>query len=515
MVVEPTNNTKISQIHEAIYKHCLIRPNKTAVVCGDRKYSYQELWRNVRAVGGWLSQNYTKGSRVGLMLENSFEAVCFIYGASLAGMISVPLDSNIHANNISYILGDCSLSLIVALRKHIPKLQQAKDIQKCQVLISDDDQNVLTRELRRFFDEQDNEEEVHFASNCKVVSILYTSGTTGLKKGVMLGHKNLLAGSRNICDFMQMNSEIVEILSMPFSHSFGYARLRSVMDVGGTGIIQNGLLHPERVLKNMQTYRANALSLVPQGFTILLDFYKKQFEKIAPQIKWIEIGSAFMRESHKLLLMNLCPNARICMHYGLTEASRSAFIEFHSEKSYLHTVGRPSPQTDLIIVDETSEEVEVEHTGEIIIKGDTVTQGYWNKQDLTKKALRDDWLRTGDIGLIDSHGYVHLLGRREEIINIGGLKVAPGEVEDVLLKYEGIVEAAVTGVESSDDITGVTVRAYVVTEDLSLDLKKVEQFCLENLEPYKAPSEIKQVDSLPRTNSGKIQRHLISNEGAE
>lgn len=509
-----SKNNNITQIHETIYKHCAISPDKIAIICGERKYSYKELWDHVKAVGRWLSNHHTKESRVGLMLENSFETVCFIYGASLAGMISVPLDANIHTNNLSYILKDCSLSLIVALKKHIPKLQQTEDIQNCQVLINDDE-DVLNKELRPSFNEQDHFDEIHLAHQDRVVSILYTTGTTGIKKGVMLGHKNLLAGSRNICEFMQMDSEIVESLSMPLSHSFGYARLRSVIDVGGTCIIHNGLLHPERVLNNMKIYQANALSLVPQGFAILLDFYKKQFEKIASQIKWIEIGSAFMRKSHKVLLMDLCPNALICMHYGLTEASRSAFIEFHSERTHLHTVGRPSPQINIRIVDKTSKDVEAENIGEIVIKGDTVMQGYWNKEDLTKQTLHDDWLQTGDIGFIDSHGYVHLLGRREEIINIGGLKVAPSEVEEILLKYKGIVEVAVTGVKSSDDITGNVIKAYVVTDDPLLDLKKVEQFCLENMEPYKVPAMIKKVDSLPKTSSGKIQRHLISNEDAK
>jgi len=208
------------------------------------------------------------------------------------------------------------------------------------------------------------------------------------------------------------------------------------------------------------------------------------------------------------MLIKLCPNARICMHYGLTEASRTTFIEFHSEKCKLHTAGRPSPNVELQIMSENGETLGPNKTGEILVKGQMVMKGYFNKSDMTKEYLKNGWLHTGDLGMIDDEGYVHLLGRKKDIINIGGLKVAPGEIEEILLKYEWIAEAAVVGVKSSDDISNERIKAFIITDD-ELSIKDLEKFCLENIESYKLPSKFEIVESLPKTASGKIQRHLL------
>ena len=342
-----------------------------------------------------------------------------------------------------------------------------------------------------------------------IAFILYTTGTTGPKKGVILSHGNLLAATRNINKFMQIGPWAIESLPMRLSHSFGFARLRCVFDVGGTVILENGFLRPERILYNMKLHEANAISSVPAGFSILLEYYKEQFEEIGPQIRYIEIGSAFMRQNHKENLMELCPNARICMHYGLTEASRSTFIEFHAEKEKLHTVGKPSPNVELRIMGENGEELSPNQTGEILVKGQMVMNGYWNKDEITKNNMRNGWLHTGDLGAVDDEGYLHLLGRKKEIINIGGLKVAPGEIEEILLKCTEIEEVVIIGVQSLGDISDEMIKAFIVTNDNKLSIKYLEKFCLDNMESYKVPSVFEIVESLPKTASGKIQRHLL------
>ena len=217
-----------------------------------------------------------------------------------------------------------------------------------------------------------------------------------------------------------------------------------------------------------------------------------------------------MKKPHKNELMRLCPNARICMHYGLTEASRSTFIEFNSEKDKLHTVGRPTPNVELRIMDENGKKLGPNQTGEILVKGQMVMKSYLNKHDMTMEYLKNGWLHTKDLGMLDDDGYVHFLGRKDEIINIGGMKVSPAEIEDIILQYDGISEVAVVGIVSSDDIINEIIKAFIVIKN-ELSIKDLEKFCLENMESYKLPSEFEIVDSIPKTNSGKIQRHLLIN----
>jgi len=488
------------------------RPYQIAIVYNNNTYSYTDIWVDAKKLAYWFDVNLESHARMGIILDNSYEAILAIYGIVLSNRICVPIDTDMHEGNIRYIIDDASISLILTSSKYLDKVEKVNKKNKFKIILADSYKygmkyNSIERIIQNI--NTDHFKESVKASDSSIAFILYTTGTTGPKKGVMLSHGNLLAATRNINKFMRIGPWAVESLPMRLSHSFGFARLRCVFDVGGTVILENGLLRPERLLSNMLYYEANAISSVPAGFAIIFDYYKDMFEKIGSQIKYIEIGSAFMRKNHKDMLIELCPDARICMHYGLTEASRTTFIEFHSEKGKLHTVGKPTPNVEIRIIDNDGNTLSVNETGEILVKGGMVMQGYWNKKKMTNKSLTSGWLHTSDIGMIDTDGYLHLLGRNKEIINIGGLKVAPGEVEEILLKYDGIAEVAVVGMKSSDDISYEMIKAFIVTDDDKLSIKDLEKFCLENMESYKLPTKFEIVESLPKTASGKIQRHLL------
>ena len=488
------------------------RPYQIATINNNNTFSYADLWVDAKKLAHWFDTNLKSQARVGIILDNSYEAIIAIYGIVMSNRICIPLDTDMHERNIKYIVDDASISLILTSSKYLEKVEEVNKEYTFKIVLADSYkygnkynsiENIIQNISANHFKESVK------ASDSSIAFILYTTGTTGPKKGVMLSHANLLAATRNINKFMKIGPWAIESIPMRLSHSFGFARLRCVFDIGGTVILENGFLRPEKILNNMKLHKANAISSVPAGFSILLNYYKEQFEEISHQIRYIEIGSAFMRQKHKNMLMQLCPNARICMHYGLTEASRSTFIEFHSEKGKLHTVGKPSPNVELQIMGENGEKLGPDQTGELLVKGQMVMKGYLNKYDMTKEYLKNGWLHTGDLGMLDDDGYVHLLGRKKEIINIGGLKVAPGEVEEILLKYDGIAEVAVVGVKSSDDISDEMIKAFIVTDDDKLSIKDLEKFCLENIESYKLPNEFEIVESLPKTASGKIQRHLL------
>ena len=248
---------------------------------------------------------------------------------------------------------------------------------------------------------------------------------------------------------------------------------------------------------------------MPAGFTIILDYFLEQFKEISNNIQYIEIGSAPMQMKYKKRLIALCSKAKIFSHYGLTEASRSTFLNFHSDQNHLNTVGKASPNVLIKIIREDKSICNPGETGEIIVKGKMVTKGYWNKPDLTFNALNDGWLRTGDLGHVDDDGYLYLFGRKTEIINIGGLKVAPAEIEQIIKQFEGVKEVAAIGVNSKSDITSVIIRVYIIKSDKDLSKKQLEKYCIENLEAYKIPGEFVFVRDIPKTNSGKIKRQLL------
>ena len=208
----------------------------------------------------------------------------------------------------------------------------------------------------------------------------------------------------------------------------------------------------------------------------------------------------------KKRLMSLLPETKICMHYGLTEASRSAFISFSEEQSHLDTAGKASPNCEIGIFSEDGINVETGIEGEVCVKGRHVCIDYWNNHEEYERDFYEGFFRTGDWGFLDEDGYLHLKSRRKEMINVGGKKVSPMEVEEALMTIEGIIEAACVGMP--DPVMGEVVRACVVSES-EIDEQKIKNILTPKLENYKIPVRIERIDTIPRTSSGKIQRLML------
>jgi long-chain acyl-CoA synthetase len=198
------------------------------------------------------------------------------------------------------------------------------------------------------------------------------------------------------------------------------------------------------------------------------------------------------------------------MHYGLTEASRSAFIEFHADSAKLSTVGKASPFTDIQIFDNYGIQINDGQEGEICVKGEHVTLGYINqpKQNAFYGSNRD-YFRTGDRGFIDSDGYITLIARIKELINVGGKKVAPTEVDEQLLKIDGVVDCACVAMKDPEGVLGEVVKAYVVRQNDSITAESINKQLVGTLESYKLPVKYEWIDTIPRTPNGKIQRNLL------
>tara|TARA_B100000315_G_scaffold221667_1_gene225208 strand:- start:1316 stop:2833 length:1518 start_codon:yes stop_codon:yes gene_type:complete len=488
-------------------------PGKVAIISNEKSYTYGELWLDCNKIANWINSNLDCEAKVGIMLENCIESVLAVFGVSIAGFISVPLDSDIHERNLQFIIKDSSIKLIITSSEYIKRIEKINSTNSLFIVYVGD---FIPNNKYYHFDKMlslDNDENL-IGKNVSVfdtAAIFYTTGTTGPKKGVELSHQNLIATTTNINEFMKIGSWAIESLPMRLSHSFGFGRIRCVFQVGGTIILENGFLRPEILINNMLKYKANGISSVPLGFVILLEYYNDFFKKLSHGIKYIEIGSASMKNKHKKMLMKLCPTARICMHYGLTEASRSTFIEFNSEKNKLNTIGKPSPNVEVKIVNKKYESVELNEVGEIIVKGPNVMKGYLNKSDLSNKYINNSWFRTDDFGSMDSDGYVQFFGRKKEIINIRGFMVAPIEVENVLMKYDGVKQAAVVGIKSNDKLSDKMIKAFIVIDNDNLSLDDLKTYSIENLEPYKVPESFEIINSIPVTSSGKIQRNLLEN----
>jgi long-chain acyl-CoA synthetase len=334
--------------------------------------------------------------------------------------------------------------------------------------------------------------------------LLFTTGTTGRKKGVLLSHRNIASAATNINAFVQPRADDIEIVSVPLSHSFGLGRLRCWAQIGHTLALERGLRNPAFLFKRLIDLRATGLAIVPAGIALLRLLIKDRFAD-AKALRYVEIGSAALSQVDRAWLRRMLPNARICHHYGLTEASRSAFTELHSDANKDSTIGRPSPNVKVIIADEQGRSVPPGQSGEILVRGEMVMQGYWEQPELTADALRDGWLHTGDEGWADMDGFFFLKGRRSDIINVGGIKVAPQDVELCLCAINGIKDAACIGIDDPRGVLGQVVKAFIVCTDEIADTSIFEQLRL-TLPEHEIPRVISRVELLPKTDSGKIKR---------
>jgi long-chain acyl-CoA synthetase len=291
---------------------------------------------------------------------------------------------------------------------------------------------------------------------------------------------------------------VIELVCMPLTHSFAFARVRCVLAARGTAVLMSGLARPDDLFAALARHRVDSIGLVPIACRMLIDHYRARLAELGPQIRHIELGSDFLHRRYKEDLLELFPRARICMHYGLTEASRSAFIELRSEREMLDTIGRPTPGVEVAVLD-----------GEICVRGPTLMLGYWRKPELTAEAMRDGWLHTGDLGSRDGAGYLRLLGRRSEVFKVAGLGVAPQEIEAVLAAHPDVADAAVAA-RASHTTTAVELVAFVVARSGARpDPAELRKLCRAELESHKVPARIVVVAALPRTASGKLQRQEL------
>jgi long-chain acyl-CoA synthetase len=269
-----------------------------------------------------------------------------------------------------------------------------------------------------------------------------------------------------------------------------------------------GMRNPAAVLKQLLDVKAAGLALVPAGFDLILRMTRDRLGDARQHLRYIEIGSAAMPADTKQKLMELLPQTRICHHYGLTEASRAAFTEYHADRDHLASIGQPGPNVSMAVRDEAGHDLGDGQAGEIVVRGGMVMQEYWMQPELTYETLRGGWLHTGDLGYRDADGYYYLTGRQSDVVNVGGRKVSPEEVEQALNKHPAVVESACVGAADPQGVLGECLKACVVLRREVRDEQLIE-WLRQRVEEHKIPRIWQRVEKIAKTPSGKIQRHLM------
>jgi len=337
-----------------------------------------------------------------------------------------------------------------------------------------------------------------------IADILFTTGTTGRRKAVALSHRNIAVVAANLRDALRLGAVDLITVPLPLSHSFGLGHLRC-MAVSGHGVhIERGMINPAGLIKRIEQFGATGLALVPAGFEIIRKLAGDAFAQLNGQIEVIELGSAAIDPETKSWLMAAMPTTRILHHYGMTEASRAVFSDYRRDGEAAGFVGRPCCGVTLTITGEDDQPVPAGQAGEIHIAGPIVSPGYWNDDaTLDRQRQTPNGFATGDFGSVDSDGNLTLAGRIDDMINIGGRKVAPDEIEALLMRHPQVADACCTAMP--DPILGEAVQAHVVYRGMP-EPETLLAWLAPQLAAHKLPRAIHAIDAVPRTASGKIQR---------
>ena len=347
-----------------------------------------------------------------------------------------------------------------------------------------------------------------------MASLQYTGGTTGVSKGCILSHRNLVSNviqselwhepaMRNVPAGEQTNT----ICALPLYHIFGFTvNMMLSMRQGGCNIL---IINPRDIPAVIKELKAQPFHLFPAVNTL---FGAIARHPDARSVDWsslrISVGGGMAVQGATADLWKQVTGCTICQGYGLSETAPVACCNIVTDKEYTGTIGYPVPSTDCRIVDDDGNPLPFGERGELAIKGPQVTAGYWNRPDDTKKSFTSDgYFLTGDIGLMDETGATRIVDRKKDMINVSGFNVYPNEVEDVVTRMPGVVEAAAIGME--DENSGEAVKLFVVTSDPSVTEEAVKAFCRDNLTGYKRPKVVEFRDELPKTNVGKVLRREL------
>lgn len=474
-----------------IQKYAQTQPD-TMAVCELRKsVTYKEYWSSIRKTAGVLmGMGIRKGDHVMLRCTQNIDYLTVFSALQYMQALVIPVEKSTSAERVleigERVDSECLISDKEADGISIIKIKdiiaRAKDADEADLeLPGESDRSML----------------------------LFTTGTTGSSKGVVMLHRGEVGIAGNVIEGTSMKKGNVEIIPMPLNHSFGIRRYQSDMVNGGTVCLMDGMVFIGTLWKLVEKYGATSMAISPASLGMIFHLSDERIADYADQLDYIQIGSAPLAEADKEKLLRLLPDTRLYNFYGSSEAGCACILEFSGNGNKTGCIGRPTVNSIVRFTDDAGNVVEngsPEAPALLSWGGSIVMEGYYNDPDLTAETLVGGYVRTKDLAYLDEDGDCILVGRADDVINYGGSKISPAEIENLALGYPHIDDVAYSSV--TDPITGELPVILVVQND-GYEEAEFESFLADRLESYKLPRKYIYVESIPKTFKGSVLRREV------
>ncbi|WP_193087112.1 AMP-binding protein [Advenella sp. FME57] len=529
-----------ASLAELFNESCKRYASSTAYISMGQSLSYAQLHEAARRFAAWLQeQGATRGTRVALMMPNILQYPVALFGTLLAGCTVVNCNPLYTARELEHQLKDAQAEFVVVVENFAHTLEAARpalpDLKHVVVTTLGDMLsavkglllNLIVRHVKKMVPAWSLPGHIRFADIMKrttpndfrpvsldhsdMAFLQYTGGTTGVAKGAVLSHGNLVA---NLCQayawvkpYAKGNNNDFVITALPLYHIFALtANCLTFIRLGATNLL---ILNPRDIpgfIKELRKYPFTAFTGVNTLFNALMnnaDFKSVSFEHLK-----LTLGGGMAVQRPVAERWKQVTGRPLTQAYGLTETSPAVTINPLDLTEFNGSIGLPVPSTEISIRDDQGKELAVNETGELCVKGPQVMQQYWHNEAETQKAFEPDgFLRTGDMGYINEDGYIFLVDRKKELIIVSGFNVYPSEIEEVVASHPGVSEVAAIGAENG--ASGEVVKIVVVRKDTSLTEKALIDFCRNELTGYKVPKIVEFRDELPKSAVGKILKREL------
>lgn len=514
-------------IHDLIFKAAEHAPDAEALLYQDQTMSYTLLAGEIEAkASGLCALGLIRGERVAVYLEKRLETVVAIFAASVAGGVFVPVNPVLKPEQVTYILTDCAVRVLVTSLERLKLLQAVllccHDLHAVVVVDVKDELPAIAGLLVISW-EMLHAKNRFCASlptiDSDMAAILYTSGSTGKPKGVVLSHRNLIAGAKSVTQYLRNQCDDRILTVLPLSFDYGLSQLTTAFFAGATNVLMNYLL-PRDIIHIVKEQQITGLAAVPPLWIQLAQLDWGQVSSL----RYITNSGGAMPRAALDQLRSALPTAQIFLMYGFTEAFRSTYLAPEELDRRPDSIGKAIPNAEVLVLREDGSHCVSGEPGELVHRGALVGMGYWN--DVEKTALcfkpvkpRQSGLPlteiaawSGDTVQMDEEGFLYFIERRDEMIKTSGYRVSPTEVEEVIYATECVSEAVAMGVQHP--VLGQAIVVIVTArKGIQLDADNLLAVCKQRLPAYMLPSHIEVLDgNLPRNPNGKVDRKLLSQD---